>query len=94
MGITQAPDNGSNSTRVCDYTLSEGEIVDFPEAEGAICPKCHSSHIMSKLSFRKGSRFYKGVECLSCDAEWEEIYSLADVRITEPGNTVMEASNG
>lgn len=59
--------------------ITKKESDDYAAAGGASCPKCGSADIEAgKLSAESDVAWCK-VGCLTCDAEWQEIYTLSGI---------------
>ena len=59
--------------------LTEEQREYYLHHRGNLCPCCHSSNITSGHLDADGDYAWSRVVCLSCGADWRDVYQLIDI---------------
>jgi len=59
--------------------LTEKKKAKYLEQGGAKCPHCNSGNLQGDSLQSDGGYVWQDIECLDCDMQWVDVYSLTDI---------------
>jgi len=69
------------------YRIDEKKYI---RAGGTKCPFCGSDEIEGSSVEVDSSSAWQEVGCNNCDSEWNDIYKLDDIEVTQEGNDPVD----
>jgi hypothetical protein len=72
----------NNQRRILEMATQE-QIENYIKGGDGKCPKCESINITGGHVEIDGDEAVQGVLCGDCEFEWEDVYILSEIRITD-----------